>query len=80
MSKWNDLENTMTQDEYRNFCRNRNLIDLTMVPQEKKDEIMRVYEGLQIQSNILNYLISKRCTQLISCAEEFQSYEKPAYI
>jgi hypothetical protein len=24
-------------------------------------------------SNTLNYLISKRCTQLIECAEEFNS-------
>ena len=70
----------MTQDEYRNFCRNRNLIDLSRVPQDKKDEIMRVYQSVQTHSNILNYLISKRCTQLIGCAEEFKSNESPAHL
>lgn len=72
---WDRLDSNMSTEEYRNFCRNRNLIDLSYIPQNKKDEILRVYETTQTHSNILNYLISKRCTQLISCAEEFKSNE-----
>ena len=75
MKSWDSLEKTMTQEEYRNFCRNRNLIDLNYIPQAKKEEIMRVYDAVQPHANILNYLITKRCTQLIGCAEEFKAHE-----
>jgi hypothetical protein len=80
IKNWDNLERVMTPEEYRNFCRNRNLIDFDRIPQEKKDEIMRVYESVQPHSNILNYLISKRCTQLIGCAEEFKSHERNAHL
>lgn len=77
---WERIDQTMTQEEYRNFCRNRNLIDLSRIPQDRKDEIMRAYDSFQPQANILNYLISKRCTQLIACAEEFKSHEGTSYL
>jgi hypothetical protein len=72
MRNWDNLERTMTQEEFRNYHRNRNLVDLDYIPTAKKDEIMRVYAAIQPHSNILNYLISKRCSQLIGCAEEFK--------
>jgi hypothetical protein len=67
------LDTVMNQETYRNFQRNQALIDLNKVPQDKKDSIINTFESVKPSSNILNYLISKRCTQLIECAEEFNS-------
>lgn len=80
IKNWDRLEQVLTPTEYRNFKRNRSLIDLSYIPQDKKDEIMRVYAAVKPHSNILNYLISKRCTQLIGCAEEFQTHEATAHL
>ena len=63
----------MDQETYRNFQRNTALIDLSKVPQDKKDLIINTFDSVKTNSTILNYLISKRCTQLIECAEEFNS-------
>jgi 5'-3' exonuclease len=67
------LDTAMNQETYRNFQRNTALIDLSKVPQDKKDSIINTFDSAKPNSNILNYLISKRCTQLIECAEEFNS-------
>jgi hypothetical protein len=67
------LDTAMNQETYRNFQRNTALIDLSKVPQDKKDSIINTFDSVKPNSNILNYLISKRCTQLIECAEEFNS-------
>lgn len=67
------LDTVMNQEIYRNFQRNMALIDLSKVPQDKKDSIINTFDSAKPNSNILNYLISKRCTQLIECAEEFNS-------
>lgn len=67
------LDTVMNQETYRNFQRNQALIDLNKVPQDKKDSIINTFDSAKPNSNILNYLISKRCTQLIECAEEFNS-------
>jgi len=67
------LDTVMNQETYRNFQRNTALIDLSKVPQDKKDSIINTFDSAKPNSNILNYLISKRCTQLIECAEEFNS-------
>jgi 5'-3' exonuclease len=67
------LDTVMNQETYRNFQRNIALIDLSKVPQDKKDSIINTFDSAKPNSNILNYLISKRCTQLIECAEEFNS-------
>lgn len=67
------LDTVMNQETYRNFQRNMALIDLSKIPQDKKDSIINTFDSAKPNSNILNYLISKRCTQLIECAEEFNS-------
>jgi hypothetical protein len=67
------LDMVMNQETYRNFQRNMALIDLSKIPQDKKDSIINTFDSAKPNSNILNYLISKRCTQLIECAEEFNS-------
>jgi 5'-3' exonuclease len=69
----NALDKVMDEATYRNFQRNQALIDLSKVPQDKKALIINTFESVKPNSNTLNYLISKRCTQLIECAEEFNS-------
>lgn len=68
-----DLRSVVTEDVYRNYQRNKTLIDLTYTPQELKDEIINRYEGYKPphKSKFLNYLIKKRCKLLIECIEEF---------
>jgi len=46
---------------------------LSAIPDAKKTEIINTFESVKPASNTLNYLIGKRCTQLIECAAEFNS-------
>lgn len=68
-----DLSSIMDDETYRNYCRNRNLIDLTNIPSHLQHEILDAYTSASNKTNskVLNYLISKRCNQLVACAEEF---------
>jgi len=68
-----NLQSVMDQETYRNYQRNRALIDLSAIPPAKKIEIINTLESVKPASNTLNYLIGKRCTQLIECAAEFNS-------
>ena len=73
IQNWSKLDYHMNIETYRNFQRNRALIDLSAIPPTKKLEIINTFDAVKTNSNTLNYLISKRCTQLIECAEEFNS-------
>jgi hypothetical protein len=73
IQNWSKLDYHMNVETYRNFQRNRALIDLSTIPATKKLEIINTFDAVKTNSNTLNYLISKRCTQLIECAEEFNS-------
>lgn len=73
VQNWSKLDYYMNVETYRNFQRNRALIDLSAIPAAKKQEIINTFDAVKTNSNTLNYLISKRCTQLIECAEEFNS-------
>lgn len=78
IAAYDNLESVMDEQTYKNFLRNRALIDMSQIPQDKKDLIMKTFESIpETQSNILTYLVSKRCSQLIGCAEEFLPYERP---
>jgi 5'-3' exonuclease len=70
---WDNLSKVMENDVYLNFKRNKTLIDLSEIPQDKKAAIINTFESIKTNSNILTYLISKRCSQLIECAEEFNT-------
>lgn len=61
------LETVMPAEVYRNYSRNRKLIQLDQIPAENKATIISAHETLQTapQSRVLNYLIDKRCTGLI---------------
>jgi hypothetical protein len=73
ISNWDSLQTKMTTEQYRNFQRNQALIDLTKIPSAKKTEIINTFESVKPASNTLNYLVEKRCSQLIECAEEFNT-------
>lgn len=68
-----NLQSVLPEHVYRNYIRNRTVIDLSCTPQEIKDAIMSAYESAPLVGNskLLNYLIAKRCNMLVSCAEEF---------
>jgi hypothetical protein len=58
---------------YRNYQRNKQLIDLSETPTTIKENIINIYES-EIpaeRKNLLNYLIAKRCKLLIESIEEF---------
>lgn len=73
IASYDSLDKVMDRETYRNFQRNQALIDLKRIPRDKKDLIINTFDSVKTNSKILNYLISKRCNQLIECAEEFNS-------
>ena len=67
------LENVMDSDTYRNFMRNKKLIDLTETPDPVKQEIINNYNEQKVahKTKVLNFLIKKRCKMLIECVGDF---------
>lgn len=73
ISKIGDI---MDEEVYRNYIRNRKMIDLEYIPEELKNKISQAYkECVGKNSNesgkILNYLVKNRCKMLIECLDEF---------
>jgi|TARA_R110000823_G_scaffold167239_6_gene299242 hypothetical protein len=68
-----DLKGHMPEEIYRNYQRNKTLIDLNEIPETIQESIISKYDGqkLPMRMKVLNYLIKKRCTNLIECVEEF---------
>ena len=68
-----DLKSAMDTETYRNYQRNKKLIDLAETPEDLKNIIINTYEETKPapKMKVLNYLIKKRCTNLIECVEEF---------
>src|SRR6056300_2097817 len=59
---------------YRNYCRNKKLIDLSETPSELKTQIINTYNEQDPgpkTSKVLNYLVAKRCNNLIESVQEF---------
>ena len=72
--KVDDLKSVMNEETYRNYCRNKKLIDLTETPQKIQEEIINTYEAQDPCSNkgkVFPYLVSKRCRLLLECVQEF---------
>ena len=63
----------MDDDIYRNYQRNKKLIDLTDIPEDVAQSIINNFNGQTKTPNmrVLNYLIKKRCNNLIEVVEEF---------
>jgi len=68
-----DLQSVMEPEIYRNYMRNKKLIDLEEIPEDLRTEIINTYESQENTPNnrVLKYLISKRCKNLISDIEDF---------
>ncbi len=67
-------EDFITNDEmWRNFQRNRELVDLSRIPEDIKEAIIDSYEKQQggDRSGLLNYFIANRMKQLIELVDEF---------
>lgn len=67
------LSEVMDTEVYRNYQRNKTLIDLTEIPESLRESIINKFNNTKkpMQMKVLNYLIKKRCSQLIECVEEF---------
>lgn len=68
-----DLQKVMDTEIYRNYQRNKLLIDLDMIPKEYTESIMHAYETQEVapRARILDYLIKKRCKMLVESVQEF---------
>lgn len=68
-----DMQAAMGEEVWRNYCRNRMLIDLREMPDSLRSNIINTYESTKAvhKMKVLNYLIKKRCKMLIECVEEF---------
>ena len=62
---------------YRNYCRNKKLIDLSETPPELRKQIINNFmdqdpAALYAKKNkVYPYLVAKRCNQLIESVQEF---------
>lgn len=58
---------------YRNISRNKLLIDLTMIPQDIKENIVAEYEADQPGNKqlLMKYFIEKKLIRLLECIDEF---------
>ena len=67
------LREVMPEELFRNYQRNRKLIDLAEIPEDIQKNIINTFNGQKVpmKMKVLNYLIKKRCTNLIEVAEEF---------
>ena len=63
----------MGDEIYRNYLRNKKLIDLSETPQPLKEKIINNYESQNPTSgkNVLKYLMEKRCKLLIESVGDF---------
>lgn len=68
-----DLKSVMNEETYRNYQRNKQLIDLSMIPEDIKTGIINTYEEQKVapRAKILDYLIKKRCRMLVDSVQEF---------
>ena len=72
-SRSSSMEEILDESTYRNYIRNKSMIDLSQIPEEVSNRIREEYTEKTVKPNnkVLNYLISRRCSQLVACAEEF---------
>lgn len=73
MENVENLRDAMGEEVYRNYIRNKKLIDLSEIPEDIKQNIINTYESAKVapKMRILNYLIKNRCRQLIDCVGDF---------
>ena len=64
---------TMTEEEEKNYNRNKKLIDLTCIPLELEEKINNEFDTVEVASRdkILNYFITRKLKYLIEVIDEF---------
>ena len=69
----NEVVPTFTEEQQKNYERNRQLIDLNCVPKELENNINREFENIKVatRDKILNYFITKKLKTLIEVIDEF---------
>ena len=67
--------NCMGEEVYRNYLRNKKLIDLSETPDHLKKEIINIFESQDTQASnkkkVMPYLVEKKCMQLLNDIEDF---------
>jgi hypothetical protein len=73
MDNYNNLEEVMPSQAYRNFQRNNKVINLDEIPEEVTDKIMVKYNNIKPTPNMkaLNYLIVNRLNLLVESVGDF---------
>ena len=69
-----DLQKVMGDTIYRNYLRNKKMIDLTETPDAIKEQIINSFESQDPKKNkgkVFPYLVQKRCKRLVECVQEF---------
>lgn len=69
-----DDPKALGEEVYRNYLRNKRLIDLAEAPETVAKKIINIFMEQDPSGNkgkVLPYLIEKRCRLLIECVEEF---------
>jgi len=68
------LKEHLTEEELRNYFRNRTMIDLDETPESLKKEIINTFESKDPSKNkrkVFGYLIKHRCNKLLENVQEF---------
>lgn len=67
------LDTDMKADVYRNFCRNKKMIDLRNTPKDIREDISRIHNEQNNKTNekVFGYLVEKRCNMLIASVQDF---------
>ena len=73
LDDYDNLENVMPSQAYRNYQRNKKVIDLEEIPQEVTIKILDKYNSLKPTPNMkaLNYLIVNRMNNLVESVGDF---------
>jgi 5'-3' exonuclease len=73
LDDYDNLENVMPSQAYRNYQRNKKVIDLEQIPEEVKSKILDKYNSLKQTPNMkaLNYLIVNRLNMLVESVGDF---------
>jgi len=73
LEKSDVLKDVMPEHIFRNYQRNKKLIDLTEIPDDIQTTIINTFmeQKVPMRMKVLNYLIKKRCNLLIEVVEEF---------
>jgi len=64
---------TFTEEQQKNYDRNRQLIDLNCLPKEIEDKINNEFNDVKVatRDKILGYFINKKLKTLIESIDEF---------